>query len=390
MSQFLTVIFLVATLTFHTPSEASHEKNHLSAVVVGTVYCNTCFQEDFSHTSHFISGASVGVECKDGSSTEQSFKAQVKTNSHGQFKVLLPFSVSKHVKKIEGCSVKLISSSEPYCAVASSATSSSLHLKARKQGTHIFSAGFFTFKPLKQPTLCNHKPSIQNSKKSNSQKFSFPRTDELEFPSPSQVDPTIPDLPPVPRIPYLPPLPQLPPLPPIPIGVPGLPGLPGIPGSPPVAVKTSSVSSNSKTSKNEQLGDNKEVAHPDAIFPPLFPPIIPNPFQPPPLIPNPFQPPPLIPNPLQPPPLIPNPFQPPPAPLIPNLPPLPGSPPAGPAPLIPNLPIPNLPPIPGLTPSPSPPPPILPFLPPLPFPLPPVPRIPGIPPAASSKQSSSP
>ncbi|CAN6708424.1 unnamed protein product [Malus baccata var. baccata] len=349
MYWFLTVIFLVATLTFHTPSEASHEKNHPSAVVVGTVYCDTCFQEDFSHTSHFISGASVGVECKDGSSTEQSFKAQVKTNSHGQFKVLLPFSVSKHVKKIEGCSVKLISSSEPYCAVASSATSSSLHLKARKQGTHIFSAGFFTFKPLKQPTLCNQKPSIQNSKKLNSQKFSFPRTDELEFPSPSQVDPTIPDLPPVPKIPYLPPLPQLPPLPPIPIGVPGLPGLPGIPGSPPVAVKTSSVSSNSKTSKNEQLDD---------IFPPLFPPIIPNPLQPPP------------------------------APLIPNLPPLPGSPPAGPAPLIPNLPIPNLPPISGLTPSPSPP--IIPFLPPLPVPLPPVPRIPGIPPAASSKQSTSP
>ncbi|XP_068302782.1 uncharacterized protein [Pyrus communis] len=368
MSWFLTVIFLVATLTFHTPSEASQEKNHPSAVVVGTVYCDTCFQEDFSHTSHFISGASVGVECKDGSSTEQSFKAQVKTNSHGQFKVLLPFSVSKHVKKIEGCSVKLISSSEPYCAVASSATSSSLHLKARKQGTHIFSAGFFTFKPLKQPTLCNQKPSIQNSKKLNSQKF------------PSQVDPTIPDLPPVPKIPIVPPLPQLPPLPPIPIGVPGLPGLPGIPGSPPVAVKTSSVSSNSKTSKKEQLGDNKEVAHPDTIFPPLFPPIIPNPLQPPPLIPNPLQPPP--------------------APLIPNLPPLPGSPPAGPAPLIPNLPIPNLPipnmpipnlpPIPGLTPSPSPPPPIIPFLPPLPIPLPPVPRIPGIPPASSSKQSTSP
>ncbi|KAM1009864.1 hypothetical protein ACFX13_046120 [Malus domestica] len=347
----LTVIFLVITLTFHTPSDASHEKNDPSAVVVGTVYCDTCFQEDFSHTSHFISGAFVGVECNDGSSTKPSFKAQVKTNSHGQFKVHLPFSVSKHVKKIEGCSVKLISSSEPYCAVASSATSSSLHLKARKQGTHIFSAGFFTFKPLKQPGLCNQKPSIQNSKKLNSQKFSFPPTDELAFPSPSQADPTMTDLPPVPRIPYLPPLPQLPPLSPTPTGLPGLPGLPGIPGSPLAAGKTSSGSSNSKTSKNGQLGDNKEVVHPDTFFPPI----------------------------------IPNPFQPPPAPLIPNLPPLPGSPPAGPAPLIPNLP-----PIPGFTPSPSPPPPTLPFLPPFPFPLPPTPRIPGIPPASSSKQSTSP
>ncbi|KAM1358249.1 hypothetical protein ACFX2I_045329 [Malus domestica] len=56
MSWFFTVLFLVTALTFHTPSEASHEKNDPSAVVVGTVYCDTCFQEDFSHTSHFISG----------------------------------------------------------------------------------------------------------------------------------------------------------------------------------------------------------------------------------------------------------------------------------------------------------------------------------------------
>ncbi|CAN6574595.1 unnamed protein product [Malus baccata var. baccata] len=61
MSWFFTVLFLVTALTFHTPSEASHEKNDPSAVVVGTVYCDTCFQEDFSHTSHFISGTSQNV-----------------------------------------------------------------------------------------------------------------------------------------------------------------------------------------------------------------------------------------------------------------------------------------------------------------------------------------
>ncbi|RXH89705.1 hypothetical protein DVH24_032062 [Malus domestica] len=55
MSWFLTVIFLVTTLTFHTPSEAIYEEIQPSAVVVGTVYCDTCFQEDFSNTSHFIS-----------------------------------------------------------------------------------------------------------------------------------------------------------------------------------------------------------------------------------------------------------------------------------------------------------------------------------------------
>ncbi|CAN6702330.1 unnamed protein product [Malus baccata var. baccata] len=61
MSWFFTVLFLVTALTFHTPSEASHEKNDPSAVVVGTVYCDTCFQEDFSHTGHFISGTSQNV-----------------------------------------------------------------------------------------------------------------------------------------------------------------------------------------------------------------------------------------------------------------------------------------------------------------------------------------
>ncbi|KAH0984396.1 hypothetical protein GBA52_011573 [Prunus armeniaca] len=427
MSWFFTVLFFISTLSIGTPSEASHEKKHPSAVVVGTVYCDTCFQAEFSHASHFISGASVGVECKDGSS-KPSFQTEVKTDSHGVFRVQLPFSVSKHVKKIEGCSVKLISSSEPYCAVASTATSSSLHLKSRKQGTHIFSAGFFTFKPLKQPSLCNQKPSIQNSKEFSSQKISFPPTDELTFPPPTQ-NPTIPDLSPLPTLPYLPPLPQLPPLPPLPglpgIPIPGIPGIPGIPVFPPIPGKTKEAGQLTdknptipdlsplptipylpplpqlpplpplpglpgipipgipgipvlppipgKTTEAGQLTD-KKVAHPDAFFPP-------NPFQPPSILP---------PNPLvpQPTPLIPNPFQPPPAPLIPNLPPIPGfTPPAGTAPLIPNLP-----PIPGFTPSPSPPPPSLPFLPPLPFPLPPIPRIPGIPPAysSSSKQTTSP
>lgn len=317
-----------------------------------------------------FSGASVAVECKDESSKDISFRKEVKTDNNGEFKVQLPFSVSKHVKKIEGCSVKLISSSEPYCAVASTATSSSLHLKSRKQGLHIFSAGFFTFKPLKQPNLCNQKPSIENSNKGlDSNKASLPPLNGLPLPPPIQ-DPTIPGLPPFQYLPPLPPLPQLPPLP----TLPPLPPLPWLPKFPPVQGKTSTESKPTETSsKKSQLSDEK-VVHPQFFFPappilppnPLQPPSIfpPNPFQPPPLIPNPFQPPPLLPNPFQPPPLIPNPFQLPPVPLIP------------------------LPPIPGLTPSPTPPSLPIPF-PPL-IPLPPIiPRIPGIPPASysSSKQT---
>ncbi|KAF5748906.1 hypothetical protein HS088_TW04G00867 [Tripterygium wilfordii] len=370
MSWFFIVLFL--NFTLNSPVEAKHVKKLASAVAVGTVYCDKCFQEYFSKSSHFISGASVAVECKDENS-RPSFRKEVTTDKHGEFRVHLPFSVAKHVRKIKACSVKLIRSSEPNCAVDSTAASSSLHLKSRKEGTHIFSAGFFTFKPQKQPSLCSQEPRLQNSRKLDSQKASFPPISDPTFPPPVE-DPTKPDLPPLgqthlpplPLIPKLPPLPELPPLPPLP-GLPNLPPLPGLPKLPPLPGNAAQT----------KPGDDK-LTHPEFFFPtpPLFPP---NPFQPPPLFPPlPFQPPPLLP-------LPPNPFQPPPAPLIP-LPPNPFQPP--PAPLIPLPPTPliPLPPFPGLTP-PSPPPPAFPFpLPPI-FPFPP--RGPGIPPASSSSSKKS-
>ncbi|KAL5739309.1 hypothetical protein ACOSQ2_028489 [Xanthoceras sorbifolium] len=347
MSWFFIIFFLSFTIS---NLEAIPDQKNLPStvvVVVGTVYCDTCFQDDFSKSSHFISGASVAVECRDGS-----FRQEVKTDEHGQFKIPLPFSVSKHVKKIKRCVVKLIKSSEPNCAVASTATSSSLHLKSRKEGTHVFSAGFFTFKPLNQPNLCNQKPSLENSKEFNFNKVpSIPPVDNPTFPPPIQ-DPTTPDLPPIPLLPKLPPLPQLPPLPPLP----GLPYLPPMPG------KTTQTKPE-QLSRVAQLSDQK-VSHPHFFFPTT--PLPPIPFLPPPILPpNPLLPPPplLPPNPLLPPPSLipPNPLLPPP-----------------PSPLIP------LPPIPGLTPPP--PTPSFPFpLPPFPFPLPrSPPLIPGIPPASSS------
>ncbi|XP_061979256.1 vegetative cell wall protein gp1-like [Populus nigra] len=362
------IIFLLG-FTFNNPSEASHGKKLPSAVVVGTVYCDTCFQEDFSRNSHFISGAHVAVECKDEKS-RPSFREEAKTDEHGEFKVHLPFSVSKHVKKIKRCSVELLSSSEPYCAVASTATSSSLRLKSRKEGTHIFSAGFFTFKPEKEPFLCNQKPSIENRREFSSKEASLPSFDNPTFPPPLQ-DPKTTVLPPLPPLPILPPLPQLPPLPP----------LPGLPFLPPIPANTENTKP-TESRKSTTLPDEKAVQHPNQFgfpTPPLFPP---NPFQPPPIFPPIIQPPPLFP-----PILPPNPLQPPPIPSLP-LPPIPSLPlppiPSLPLPPIPSLP---LPPIPGLTPSPPPPfslVPPLPLLPPLP------PLIPGIPPASSSSQKTSP
>ncbi|KAL3813505.1 hypothetical protein ACJIZ3_014773 [Penstemon smallii] len=371
MSWFWTIIFLCFTFS-NFVTEAKHQKKLPSAVVVGTVYCDTCFNQDFPKASHFIAGASVAVECKKTSSRPR-FQQEVKTNQHGEFEVHLPFSVSKHVKKINQCSVKLISSNEPHCTVAASSPSSTLHLKSRKSGTHIFSSGFFSFKPLKQPELCAKKPRIEN----------FNNVEKLS-PISNPNDPTF--LPPIQDPPALgggnllpmPPISDLTPLPP----------LPEIPYLPPVPIKETDA-------KASEFG-NKKVNHP-MFF--LFPPIIPpNPLLPPPSIlpPNPLMPPPSIIPPLIPspppslfPPLIPSPPSTPslPLPPIPGLipsPPLP-PPPSLPIPFPPTLPTPSLPlpPIPGLIPSPPLPPP--PSPPTLPIPLPP--GFPGVPPAEVSSQS---
>ncbi|KAL3844571.1 hypothetical protein ACJIZ3_001974 [Penstemon smallii] len=365
MSLFWTITFL--TLTFsNIITEAKHQKKlPPSAVIVGTVYCDTCFHQDFSKSSHFISGASVAVECKD---TTPGFRQEVKTNKNGEFQVHLPFSVSKHVKKIKGCSVKLVSSNEPFCAVAATATSSNLHLKSRKSGTHIFSAGFFTFKPLKQPEVCDQKPIINHS---------FKKTEKLS-PISNPNDPTF--LPPIQDPPsdppglgnYLPPL--LPPLP----QLPRLPVVLGIPLLPPLPKKETDA-------KESQFLDKK-------VNQPMSFPFPPNPFNPPNIFPpNPFQPPPSVlpPNPFQPPSSVipPNPFQPPSSVIPPVLPSPPPSlfPPLFPTPSSP--PFFRLPPIPGLLPSPPPPtPPTSPI--PLPqFPFQPTPGFPGGPPAKVSSQS---
>ncbi|CAI9109908.1 OLC1v1009836C1 [Oldenlandia corymbosa var. corymbosa] len=353
MSLLCSCIFLVsATLS----GAARIPRNPPSAVIVGTVYCDTCFHQDFTKASHFISGASVAVECGDKDASP-SFRQVAKTDEHGEFRVHLPFSVSKHVKKIQGCAVKLINSSEPYCAVASTATSSSIHLKSRKHGTHIFSSGFFTFKPLQQPELCNqlHNPNTHEPKT-----MSIDDPNDPKFAPPLQ-DPPSSDLTPLPELPRLPALPQLPPLP-------QLPGLPvGISGP----------------------GDEKVSSSRPDFFNPLFP-FPPNPLFPPPSlfppITNPFQPPPSILPPVFPSPptsIFPPIFPSPPPSIFPPIFPAPPSPPTS---YFPPF---GFPPLPGLTPSP-PPPSSPPFLPLPPFPFQPTPGLPGpgVPPASAGVTSA--
>ncbi|GFS30518.1 pollen Ole e 1 allergen and extensin family protein [Actinidia rufa] len=259
----------VLSFTFSNLSEAKHQNKLSSAVVVGTVYCDTCFQADFSKTSHFISGGTT--------SSKPSFREEVKTNKHGKFKVHLPFSVTKHVKKIEGCSAKLISSSEPYCAVASTATSSFRSISTKCS----------QFQETIHSTTCGSNNSTPNN------------------PDSIPVDQYL--LPPLPGLPRLPPLPELPPLPP-------LSGLPNFPPSSKKSTESKSVS-NGKVAKQQLPGIPLFPSPPPALGISLPP----NPFL---LPPNPFQAPPLT--------LPPNPFQP--LPPLFNAPPIPGSTPSLPPP----------------------------------------------------------
>ncbi|KAG6581716.1 hypothetical protein SDJN02_20061 [Cucurbita argyrosperma subsp. argyrosperma] len=265
----LLLFALFLSLTSHNAFSHSLHSNK-PAVVVGTVFCDTCSQQRLSKSTYFISGAIVAVECRDHKTSETNFKEEVKTNKNGNFKVVLPFSEQEHTNKIETCSVKMIKSSDPFCSVPSSATSSSLKLKNSKirDGTRVFSAGYFAFKPLKQPTSCNRKNTdILKAKQVNPQ-LPFPpiippivppviQPPSLLPPNPLQPAPLIPNPlePPTPVIPnpFQPPAPLIPiiPMPPLPILTPPsppptvlppfippfLPPIPGIPSGPPKVKK---------------------------------------------------------------------------------------------------------------------------------------------------------
>ncbi|KAJ3673609.1 hypothetical protein LUZ60_005601 [Juncus effusus] len=227
----LLVIFVFLSSIFNRINGGKNNHEPSSVVIVGTLFCDACFEQDFSKSKHLISGASIEVECKD-SSKNTVFRKTSLTNRKGVFKFNLPPEMSKNMKSINDCSIDLIKTNHAtFCDASTSlsATSASgLHFKSkRKNDISVYSAGFFTFKPLKQPLTCDQKiaqpafdffppnpfapPNIGGVPVPGNP-FQPPNIGGIPFPG-FQPPPIIPGIP-IPQNPFQPPPPSI--LPPIP------------------------------------------------------------------------------------------------------------------------------------------------------------------------------
>ncbi|KAF8012748.1 hypothetical protein BT93_I0795 [Corymbia citriodora subsp. variegata] len=156
-------------------TRAADEENLRSAQVVGTVLCSPCFNRGFYRSSHFISGpklvipaqncASVLVECAD-----LGFRKEAMTDEGGKFAVRLPPSTGEDAEDMQGCTVKLVKSSNPACDAASSRAA--LSLKLNRKEAQVLSVGVLAFTPRQQPNSCARKPTGRGRVESSSRKGS--------------------------------------------------------------------------------------------------------------------------------------------------------------------------------------------------------------------------
>ncbi|XP_078164945.1 uncharacterized protein LOC144559714 isoform X2 [Carex rostrata] len=148
------------------PSQGNCRKHSAvlpSTLVTGNVYCDTCSEQQSNKLGHFITGASIQVECTD-ESKHIAFRKTAITNPKGLFKFNIPPEVHKNTQSsIKNCTIDLHKTSHAttFCdAVASVSTTSALELRlksTRKDGMKVYSAGTVTFKPQKKPVICDEQ-----------------------------------------------------------------------------------------------------------------------------------------------------------------------------------------------------------------------------------------
>ncbi|KAL8250268.1 hypothetical protein R6Q59_033961 [Mikania micrantha] len=100
----------------------------------------------FTYLHKDLSLCVKGIQPFQATSSRKLVFSQIKSHilAISEFEAKLSIFVGKHVERIKGCSVRLISTGKPYCLPP---PPPEICFKSKSVGTHIFSAGFFTFKP---------------------------------------------------------------------------------------------------------------------------------------------------------------------------------------------------------------------------------------------------
>lgn len=100
-----------------------------------------------------LAGAVIAVECHSTVDDDRVFRKEVKTSIDGVFRF--------HLKGVgvRVCSAKLLSSTHPFCSIGETSSNSDSSLRQLKKlgidgVVHVYSVGFFTFRPINQPNMC--------------------------------------------------------------------------------------------------------------------------------------------------------------------------------------------------------------------------------------------
>ncbi|KAL2560035.1 proline-rich protein 4-like [Forsythia ovata] len=261
-------IFLLATLfIFSSLVQAEPPKPTSHITIIGSVYCDVCFDNTFAKYSYFLPGVDVHVQCKfkassPGTTEQIAFSVNRTTNKYGMYKLDIPsvdgVDCAEDPSIQTFCHANLIGSTISACNVPGlKSMSSEITVKSRQNNLCVYTLGALSYTPrTRNVTLCG-----KNKMDFNSSKFFLPLIPPYGF-----VWPPLPQLPPFPQFPPLPQLPPLPQFPPLP-QLPPLPQFPPLPHLPPL---------------------------------PQFPPFTSSPFPKPPSLPFPFPPlPPFTPTPAQ-------------------------------------------------------------------------------------------
>jgi len=137
------------------------EKRLSNVVVVGNVFCDTCFKHQFSEEgSHVIIDALVALECIINRKTTASVNVG-KSDENGDFSVDVP-SPFHPKERMNRCSVRLLNSSEGSCNTPSTTAPYKLSLKSNTNGVRTYTAGSLSYRPQHIPLFC-YKETVQES-----------------------------------------------------------------------------------------------------------------------------------------------------------------------------------------------------------------------------------